>query len=50
LKWINLIFCSKNFEVLKRIRRSAAGAIDAAVVNYTTFSEVHRDHLSAKDI
>jgi len=35
--------------VLKKFRKSAAGAGDAAVVNYATFSEVHRDYLSAEN-
>ena len=43
----NLNCYSKNFDVLKRFEKSAAGASDAAVVNYATFSEVHRDYLSA---
>ena len=45
----NLNFYSKNFDVLKT-RKLAAGAGDAAVVNYATFSEVHRDYLSARSI
>jgi hypothetical protein len=44
------IFYSKNFDVLKRFEKSAAGAGDAAVVNYATFDEVHRDYLSARSI
>ncbi len=32
--------------MLKSMRKSAAGASDTAVVNYATFSEVHRDYLS----
>jgi hypothetical protein len=40
------VFLQQNFETLKNLRKLAAGAGDAAVVNYATFSEVHRDYLS----
>jgi hypothetical protein len=36
----------KYIEALKNLRKLAASAGDAAVVNYATFSEVHRDYLS----
>jgi hypothetical protein len=40
------VFLQQNIEALKNLRKLAAGAGDAAVVNYATFSEVHRDYLS----
>ena len=43
-------YLQQKFWRAKEARKSAAGASDAAVVNYATFSEVHRDYLSAKDI